>query len=165
MALTWGLIIIGIALLLLGGYRWQQAQSFARNSAQVMGEVINHDRTLHVEGRSPIHLPKGGKLSEDEALAMAGLPPGGRFNIESIQYAPVVRYQDQRDGWHEIISPLAVPSPTPAVGESVALVYRLDAPHEASLPGTRGWLIGVPLILGFALCAVGLRLLLRGGGA
>lgn len=71
MALTWGLIIIGIALLLLGGYRWQQAQSFSRNSAQVMGEVINHDRTLHVEGRGPIHLPKGGRLSEDEALAMA----------------------------------------------------------------------------------------------
>lgn len=165
MALTWGLMIIGIALILLGGYRWQQTQSFARDSVQVMGEVINHDRTLHVEGRGPIHLPKGGRLGDDEALAMAGLPPGGRFTVESIHYAAVVRYQDERGGWHKTISPLAVPSPTPAVGESVALVYRRSAPHEASLPGTRGWLIWVPLVLGVALCVVALRLLLRGGSA
>ncbi|TVU72814.1 DUF3592 domain-containing protein [Cobetia crustatorum] len=164
MTVTWGLLIMGVALLLLGGYRWQHAQSFARESVQVTGEVINHDRALNVEGRGRIHLPKGGPLSEDEALAMAGLPPGGRFNIEAIQYAPVVRYQDERGGWHEYISPLAVPSPTPAVGENVVLAYRRSAPHEASLPSARGWLIGVPFALGVALCVVALRLLLRSGG-
>ncbi|AZV32221.1 hypothetical protein CU110_13870 [Cobetia sp. ICG0124] len=156
-------MIIGVALLLLGALRWQYAQSLARESVQVMGEVISHDRALNVEGRGRIHLPKGGELSEDEALAMAGLPPGGRFNVESIQYAPIVRYQDRRGGWHEYVSPLAVQTPTPAVGETVAVNYRRSAPHEASLPGTRGWLIGVPLALGIALCLVALRLLLRGG--
>lgn len=77
MVLPWGLLIIGVALLLLGALRWQYAQSLARESVQVMGEVISHDRALNVEGRGRIHLPKGGELSEDEALAMAGLPPGG----------------------------------------------------------------------------------------